>query len=131
MGISTAVLSGPGFLEVTYSSEPVGPEELAEQRRMVSEALSKSRMRRVLIDASALPEFPSPFTALRHNMGVFEDDVLRSAKFAVVCSELGENERCLEDTGVNRGVNMRCFTSRAEALSWLRDSPSERVQGDS
>jgi hypothetical protein len=125
VGIRTAVLSGTGVLEVTYSSEPVGPEDLAEQRRMVAEELSENRMRRVLIDASALPGFPSPFTALMHNKGVSEDDVLRSAKFAVVCAELGENERCLEDTGVNRGVNMRCFTSRAEALSWLRDSSFE------
>jgi hypothetical protein len=125
MGISTSILEDLGVLQVKYSPDPVTGEDLAGQRRLVAEAISGSNIYKILIDASGLERFPSPFTVLEHNKDVVSDEVLRKAKFAVVCATLGENERCLEHTGVNRGVKLRCFVSREEALSWLGE-PSRR-----
>ena len=119
MTITTSVLENTGVLEIVYSPDPVTLVDLAEQRELVADAISRNNTAKVLIDASALTHFPNPFVVLKHNEGVVENDVLRKAKYAVVCSELGDDERCLEDTGVNRGVLIRCFTSRKDALCWL------------
>jgi len=119
--VSIEIVENPdlGCLEVTYTADPVTPQDLAVQRSSVTDAVSRSGIRKVLLDASSLPNIPSLLTVLRHNESVSQDEDLRRTKFAVVCSSLGPKERRLETTGVNRGVNMRCFTSREDALSWL------------
>lgn len=119
MTIRISVMRERGILEVTYVAATVTQEDLADQRSRVIDALSRNDMTKVLLDASSLASFPDPFVTLAHNEAVAENAVLREAKFAVVCSSLGQNERDLENTGVNRGVNMKCFTSREDALSWL------------
>ena len=108
-----------GILEVTYSTDPVTDADLVEQRRLVAEAISQSNISKVLLDATSLTGFPSILTSLEHNKAVVANDQLRKAKFAVVCSSLGQDEHSLETTGFNRGVNMKCFTSGAEGLAWL------------
>jgi hypothetical protein len=107
------------ILEVVYSSGDVTREDLAEQRALVADAISKRALRKVLIDASALKSMPSVVTILDHNSAVSADSTLRKVKFAVVCGSFGIDERFLETTGFNRGVQVRCFTSRDSALSWL------------
>lgn len=107
------------ILEAVYSSGDVTREDLAEQRTLVADAISKHAIRKILIDASALERLPSVTTILDHNSAVSADSFLRRAKFAVVCASLGKDERFLETTGFNRGVQIRCFTSRDRALSWL------------
>ncbi len=108
-----------GVLDVMYSPGTVTPQELAEQRRLLADAVSQSGIRKVLIDASALARFPSIVTALEHNQRVAANERLRNTTFAVVCASLGQDERDLETSGVNRGVHMKCFTSREAALAWL------------
>lgn len=119
MAISISVLKDREILEVKYSPEAVSQKDLTEQRILVADAISKSGLKKVLVDASSLVSFPGPFTVLNHNESVAAHEILRKTKFAVVCSSLGEDERCLENTGVNRGIQMRCFSSREDALSWL------------
>lgn len=119
MAIRISVREEEGILEVSYDSGPVGREDLAEQRKQVADAMGRSGLARILVDASSLEGLPGPFTLLRHNEGVAGHERLRKAAFAVVCSSLGEDERCLENTGVNRGIRLRCFLSRDEALAWL------------
>jgi len=119
MSISIAMNDETGILEVTYSPEIVTPRDLAQQRNMVADAVSQSNIRKVLLDASSLPRFPSILTALKHNESVAADEELRKTKFAVICSSLGQDELSLETTGVNRGVHLKCFTSREDALRWL------------
>ena len=120
MGISTSILVDHGVLEVTYSPDPVSGDDLAEQRKRLADAVSEHNIDKVLLDASTLDRFPSPFTVLEHNEGVVANETLKRATYAVVCASLGENERCLETTGVNRGLNIRCFISREKALAWLK-----------
>lgn len=119
MSISISVLEDKGILEVIYSPDTVTPEALSDQRSLVSETISRRAIRKVLLDATSLQSFPSILTTLKHNEGVAANEILRVTKFAVVCSSIGSDERALETTGVNRGVDMKCFTSREDALSWL------------
>jgi hypothetical protein len=86
MSISIVTNKDLGVLEVTYSPGTVTPQELAEQRRILADAVSQSGLRKVLIDASALARFPSIVTALEHNQRVAANEQLRTTTFAVVCA---------------------------------------------
>jgi len=119
MTVEISVLADLGVLEVAYSADDVTAEDLVAQREQVSDAIARSGLEKVLIDASALARFPSVVTIFEHNAVISTERTLREARFAVVCDALGENERFLETTGVNRGVQIKCFTSEEAALSWL------------
>jgi len=128
MAIDISVLEDLGVLKVTYSPEDVTRKGLAEQRNLVADAISKSAISNVLVDASALAQLPPILTIFEHNVTVSLQDTLRKAKFAVVCGSYGENEQFLEITGLNRGVQIRCFTSQDSALSWLIGQPDKCVE---
>ncbi len=119
MSVDICVLDDRGILVVTYSSEEVTPEALAEQRRLVADAISSNALKKVLIDTSALTRFPSTMAIFTHNAAVSKDSILQQTKFAVVCNTLGKDERFLETTGLNRNIQIKCFTSKESALSWL------------
>ncbi|SHJ10326.1 hypothetical protein SAMN02745216_01034 [Desulfatibacillum alkenivorans DSM 16219] len=119
MGISLDMNEDIGILVVTYLPEPVTPNDLAKQRKMVADALSSSGIQKVLIDASSLLRFPPIVAALEHNEKIAADEKLKTIKYAVLCSSLGQDERSLETTGINRGIYLKCFSSRKDALSWL------------
>jgi len=97
----------------------IGTTTLSRNYLHHPDAVSRSDVRRVLLDASSLPGAPPVITALAHNEDVAARKELQGTKFAVVFSSLGRNERTLETTGVNRGVIMRCITSREDAVAWL------------
>lgn len=118
MSINISTLED-GILEVVYPAETVTPEALARHRALVSAAVEREDVRKVLIDTTALPEMPSIVSAVEHHNAIAADKSLRKTRFAVVCSKLGVNERDLETTAVNRGVHMQCFTDRQMALAWL------------
>ncbi|MBD3161846.1 MAG: hypothetical protein GF346_06185 [Candidatus Eisenbacteria bacterium] len=120
MGIRISTLEDAGILEVVYSPDPVTPEALEEQRTLVAQALAQTNIRRVLLDATSLARFPGILTSLEHNESVSANPLLRKTRFAVVCSSLGPDEHGLETTGLNRGVDIKCFTSREDALAWLQ-----------
>lgn len=130
MGISTSILADHGVLKVKYSPDPVTADDLFDQRTLVAETLSRNDISKVLIDASALVHFPSPITVFEHINEIVADERLRNAKFATVCASFGEDERFLENSAVNRGINLRCFTSREKALSWLEEHPDQPGSGD-
>ncbi len=121
MAIDICVLEDQGILQVTYSLGDVTEGDLISQRKVVAEAVSRSALRKVLVDASALARLPSLWTTAEHNAAVSQDKALRLAKFAVVVRSLGSDEQFLETSGRNRGVWMKCFTSRESALSWLHE----------
>ena len=87
----------------------------------MADALLKSKLRKVLIDTSALTKFPPLMTIYEHSSALSSDTTLREAKFAVVCNSVGSEEQFLEDSARNRGVQLRCFTSKESALSWLSE----------
>jgi hypothetical protein len=119
MTIHTQVLEDLGVLEVIYSEGSVTDKELKEQRKVVADALEKNDMSKVLIDASALTHMPKVTTTLKHNMEVAAIETLRRTRFAILFKTMGKDEQFLEDTAVNRGIPLKAFTSREEALAWL------------
>lgn len=119
MAIEIKVLENVGILEMTYAADPVTAKDLAEQRALVADALAGNACGGVLIDASGLTQLPPVYEIFDHNAAVSADSVLRRTAFAVVFRSLGRDEEFLETTGVNRGLRIKCFTSKESALSWL------------
>ena len=119
MQIKVHTLGDRKFLELVYFSEDITEEELSAHRELVSEALEKNRLNLVLVDTTALPQLPQVVTILEHNKAVSTREELQQAKFAVLVQNIGQREKFLEDTGVNRGVRIKCFTTRENALNWL------------
>ena len=106
-------------LQAVYDQGEISRENLLAQREQVAEAIAGYGIRKVLVDATALGAFPSSPVTLEHNVSISSDPRFYGVMFAVVCNELGERERFVETTGLNRAVTIRCFTSRREALEWL------------
>lgn len=119
MGIEISTVENGTVLTVRYDAEPVESNDLAAQRQQVAEAMARHAIRRVLVDASALPVFPDPLTVLEHNDQLATLVRDRETRWAVVCSALGEDERFLEDSAVNRGLKLKCFVATDEGLAWL------------
>ena len=121
MAIDIIVLKDQGIIKLAYSPGEITQEELEEHRALVAEAITESGIRNVLVDLSGLTQLPSIVTIIEHNAALSTQSTLRTAKFAVLCRSLGENEQFLETTGLNRGVQIRCFRSMESGLSWLGD----------
>jgi len=119
MSINIRELADRGILEVTYLPDDVTKEDLAEQRRLVADAILRSSLRKVLMDASALKSLPSAATIFYHNRDVSDDSTFNGIKFAVVFESVGKDERFIETSGMNRNIPIKCFTSKKDALSWL------------
>lgn len=117
--INISILTERQIAVVTYEPGTVSKGDLARQRKQVGEALMQNKIQKVLVDTSKLDKLPSPSTILLHHQSVAAQESLRNARFAVVCTQIEEDEQLLETTGVNRGLKIKCFTSRDEALSWL------------
>jgi hypothetical protein len=120
MAIDIRVLDGEGALEVAYSPDEVTRTELIAQRQMVAEALSGRALKKVLIDATAIARMPSVATLFDHNWAVASNDILQPVRYAVVFRALDSDVQFLENSARNRGLEIKCFTSREEALGWLR-----------
>jgi hypothetical protein len=87
---------------------------------MVAEVLSERALKKVLIDATAISRLPSVATVFDHNWAVSSNAILQPAKYAVVFRALDSDVQFLENSAWNRGLEIKCFTSREEALGWLR-----------
>jgi hypothetical protein len=122
MAIRIKRLATEKIIAVTYTPEIVTKEDLAEQRISVAAELAEHKIKKVLIDASALKQLPPIGTLYDHNSKISAEEIFRPVKFAVICSLLGEDEIFLETSGLNRGVQIKCFTCKESALRWLAKS---------
>lgn len=120
MKMTVQKMGDQAFLNVVYAPEDLTPADLAAQRDQVAEALKKHSLNLVLIDTTALPQFPQVVTIFEHNRAVSTQKELQKSKFAVLVNSVGKKEKFLEDSGVNRGLRIKCFTSQEKALNWLK-----------
>ena len=109
-----------GILGLVYSEDEVTEKDLTRQRRMLAEAMVREDCNRVLVDITRLKYLPSMAAMMDHNSAITLNSYLLNARFAVLCKSIDAEHQFLEDTGVNRGVQMKCFTERAEAVAWLK-----------
>jgi len=116
------ILKDKGLLEIVYTGE-VTPEDLAEDRDTGERVFSEERLSKVLVDCSEVHFSPSTIPLLEHATGIARSRVLKRVKHAIVVPEaIVKDARFLETISRNRGVNMRYFVTRAEALEWLKEN---------
>jgi hypothetical protein len=122
------ILEDEGLLEIIYTGG-VTPEDLAEDRNLGKRVFGEGNVRKVLVDCSEVHLPPSTIPLLEHATGLARSRILARVKHAVVVPEaIVRDARFLETVSRNRGVNMRYFVTRAEALDWLNESPNTAIE---
>jgi hypothetical protein len=108
------------YLEVRATGKYSLPDALEAFSRMAREAERLQRSR-ILLDMTGLAgDLP---TMDRYQSGVHAANVLRGVRrMAVVGSRALRYTGFFEDTASNRGLEVRIFFERDEALAWLTSS---------
>jgi len=120
-----------GLLEIIYTGD-VTSEDLADDRDLGERVCRKNGPQKVLVDCSKVHQAPSTTTLYDHGSCIARSPVLSQLKHALVVPEAVAKEAYfLETISQNRGVSMRYFATRAEALKWLRKSPKNAIESDS
>jgi hypothetical protein len=110
-----------GIILVTCRGE-VTRNDLDKDRQAISRINREMGIDRVLVDATAAVKAPSELPLYEHGRSLAENGIPRSIRYAILVSrDVEEDVRFLETTSRNRGVDMRVFKSRDEALSWLME----------
>lgn len=100
------------------SSNLVGTDDLSKSLAAVLKIAQNTGFTKVMVDASALVLLPS----LLH-LHIFADELsmrTKGFKHAIVVSEYSPKTlEHVETAAMNRGTNIKIFTSRTDALDWL------------
>jgi hypothetical protein len=113
-----SILEDLGIIQVDSYGEVTEGDLLASMEEVL--AIHKARgFSRVFVDASKETSLPS--TLPLHQFGSVLSEDATVLKFAVVVSAtVREDLRFLETVTQNRGMEVRMFNSRDEALAWLK-----------
>jgi hypothetical protein len=110
-----------GVIQVVSSDRVTGTDVKATLEAI--EAISERHgIRRILVDARKMTEKPSTLGMFEALSGMAEYGIAAKLRFAVVIGE--DDDGVLkfgEDVAQNRGVDLRLFEDRDEAMSWLRE----------
>lgn len=115
------VFKDEGLMEIIYAGE-VTLGDLVEDRNLGERIYSENGVRRVLVDCLKVHFPPSTIHLYDHGTCLAKSSAMRQIKHAlVVPEEIVKDAHFLETVSNNRGVRMRHFTTRAEALEWLNE----------
>lgn len=114
-----SILEDLGIIQVDSYGEVTEGDLLTSLEDIL--AIHKQRgFSRVLVDASRETSLPNSLPLHQFGSALSEDATV--IKFAVVFSEVvREDLRFLETVMQNRGMQVRLFNSRDEALAWLKE----------
>lgn len=120
-----------GLLEIIYA-DAVTDEDLADDRDVAERVCRKEGLKKALVDCSEVHLAPSTTTLFDHGSYLARSPVLSRLKHAIVVSEaVAKDAHFLETISQNRGVSLRYFATRTNALKWLRKSPKNAIKSDS
>ena len=115
------VLEDLGIILIT-SFGVVTDEDLGQSRKQVSTICRDRGLTKILVDATGLTSAIPIIDAFEHAAILSKDDIFKKAKHAIVASEpVQRGLQFIETAAFNRGAKLRVFTSREEALDWLKD----------
>lgn len=106
------------YIEYFYEGE-LTLAELERSRRKGNEILALKGWYRALVDVTTVHTYPATvdYFDFVSKLSDFPEKYIRVA--IVVKEERKEIGRFVENVAVNRGLNVRCFTSREDGLRWL------------
>ncbi len=109
------------LIKVTSYGE-VTEENLRRSRCLVSDLLHAGGFTRVFVDASMLTTLPSTNAVFTHSVGLSSAKIPRNTKFAIAISRKTKTDSIfLETAALNRGVIIKNFESKDDALAWLME----------
>jgi hypothetical protein len=114
-----SILEDLGIIQVDSYGRVTEGDLLVSMEEIL--AIQKERgLSRVFVDASRETALPSALPL--HQFGSVLSQDATTLKFAVLVSDqVREDLRFLETVTQKRGMQVRMFDSRAEALAWLRE----------
>ena len=119
MSETVEVIEGLGIINITSVGQ-ITENDLRHSRMSVREICRQSGITKILVDASGQTNRLPIMMAFNHATMLAEDEIFRKAKHAIIASENNNRElHFLETAAFNRGVNVRLFATRENALSWL------------
>ncbi len=124
------VFKDKGLVEIIYAGE-VTPSDLAEDRKVGEKVCREAGVEKVLVDCLELRIPLSIIPLFDHGICLARSPVLGRIKHALIVPEaIVEDAHFFEAVLCNRGVKMRYFTTRSDALAWLNASPNKAIQSD-
>ncbi|MCU0639600.1 MAG: hypothetical protein MUF59_07005 [Candidatus Krumholzibacteria bacterium] len=109
------------YIELFYYGE-FTISELDNSKIDANEILSRNGWRRVLVDVTTAHAYPATVDYFDFASGLTEDAPGNIRLALIVREERKEIGRFFENVAVNRGLDVRCFTGREDAMSWLLDA---------
>lgn len=99
----------------------VSEQEIYNSKETVKNLSEESGLNRLLVDARERTGYPG-VGALYHFVGsIASNALLRQVRSAIVISEESTDEsEFIENTAYNRGVNIKLFQTKEEAINWLK-----------
>lgn len=108
-----------GFLELRSYGD-VQAEELFQIRERMAGILAETGFTKVLVDGSGRKSFPNMMTAFKMASELQKVGFPLTAKIALLSPPQLENfHEFMAEVATNRGIDVRLFNSRDEALAWL------------
>lgn len=124
------VLTDQELLEIIYADE-VTPLDLVEDRDFGERICAEEGVKKILVDCLKVHIPPKTFPLFDHATCIAQSPVLGSLKHAIVVPDAMVHDALfLETASQNRGVRMRYFATRAEALAWLNEPPKKTSRND-
>jgi hypothetical protein len=117
----TQVFDGDsGICTLSVTGDFVRPEDALEVERLTANLHDELGCRRFLIDMTKARIFSSTMSTFTASNPPEELRViLRKVRVAALYTGLSEDHRFLETVAVNRGLTLRVFDERDEAIRWL------------
>jgi hypothetical protein len=113
------VFKDEGLIELIYNGG-VTPEDFIEDRCVGEKLCGENGISKILVDFSKVSFLPSTLSLFNHGASLAKSSILGNLKYAIVANEtITTDINFFEAVSQNRGVNLRYFKTKAEALAWL------------
>ena len=101
-------------------------KELNAARAEMNEQLAAKNCRRLLVDATRVPQMRSVFADFKFTAEHQTELPLGTSHAVVIQPEHEEHMQFVENVAQNRSVNLKLFTDKTEAIDWLLTMYSAR-----
>ena len=116
---SIKILEGTDIIQIT-SYGKVTRRDLKKSSEEVYSICRDKGITKILVDASRITERMPAIVAVEHGSYLAKNEIFRHAKHAFVIAENIYNNICVICIcAFKRGVNIKSFVSKTDAIKWL------------
>ncbi len=120
MKLDISIVQENGYVEITLTGDPNG-DRFNASRAEANELMKKTGCKGLLVDATGLTRMLPVIADFEFTTG-HTTELPKGTRHAVIVNPVHmERMQFVEDVAQNRFIDLRIFTDRAKALSWLID----------